>query len=374
MPEIGKNLSHYNLVGKIGKGGMGEVFRAKDQKLGRDVAIKVLPEEFARDTERVARFLPEAKLLASLNHPNIASIYGLEESEGTNFLVLELIEGETLSDRIKAGPIPVEEALKLALQIAEALEAAHEKGVIHRDLKPSNIKVTPDGKRIVFYSERNNEPGLYWKAADGTGEVEKLCSAPEPQLIPYSWSGDGKGLITNQFIEGGMSNQDVMMLSMEGDRATKPILQEKFLEIQPKISPDGRWMAYVSNESGKTEVYVRPFPDVNKGRWQVSTNGGDSPIWSPDGRELFYLNGDSVMAVSVDAESALSLGTPKLLFHGSFVGAYPVDGTPWDISPDGKRFLMIKSPQAVPPAEGAPRRINIVLNWLEDLKQKVPAR
>ncbi len=135
MPEIGQNLSHYTLAEKIGKGGMGEVFRAKDQKLSRDVAIKVLPEEFARDTERVARFRREAKLLASLNHPNIASIYGLEESEGANFLVMELIEGDTLSDRIKTGPIPVEEALKLALQIAEALEAAHEKGVIHRDLK-----------------------------------------------------------------------------------------------------------------------------------------------------------------------------------------------------------------------------------------------
>ena len=129
---------------------MGEVYQAKDRKLGRDVAIKVLPEEFAKDADRVARFQREAKLLASLNHPNIAAIYGLEESGGTNFLVLELVEGETLADRIKAGPIPVEESLKLALQIAEALEAAHEKGVIHRDLKPANIKVTPDGKVKVL--------------------------------------------------------------------------------------------------------------------------------------------------------------------------------------------------------------------------------
>jgi eukaryotic-like serine/threonine-protein kinase len=150
MPEIGQNLSHYSIVEKIGKGGMGEVYQAKDRKLGRDVAIKVLPEEFARDTDRVARFQREAKLLASLNHPNIAAIYGLEESGGTNFLVLELVEGETLADRIKAGLIPVEESLKLALQIAEALEAAHEKGVIHRDLKPANIKVTPDGKVKVL--------------------------------------------------------------------------------------------------------------------------------------------------------------------------------------------------------------------------------
>ena len=126
------------------------MYQAKDRKLGRDVAIKVLPEEFARDADRVARFQREAKLLASLNHPNIAAIYGLEESGGTNFLVLELVEGETLADRIKRGPIPVEESLKLALQIAEALEAAHEKGVIHRDLKPANIKVTPDGKVKVL--------------------------------------------------------------------------------------------------------------------------------------------------------------------------------------------------------------------------------
>jgi serine/threonine protein kinase len=127
MSMIGKSLAHYEITAEIGKGGMGEVYQAKDQKLGRDVAIKVLPEEFARDADRVARFQREAKLLASLNHPNIAAIYGLEESNGTHFLVMELIEGNTLADQIKTGPIHVEEALKLALQITEALEAAHEK-------------------------------------------------------------------------------------------------------------------------------------------------------------------------------------------------------------------------------------------------------
>jgi len=148
--STGTKLSHYEITSQIGKGGMGEVYQATDTKLGRPVAIKVLPEEFAKDTDRVARFQREAKLLASLNHPNIAAIYGLEESDGTNFLVMELVEGQTLDDRIKSGSIPVEEALKLALQIAEALEAAHEKGVIHRDLKPTNIKVTPDGKVKVL--------------------------------------------------------------------------------------------------------------------------------------------------------------------------------------------------------------------------------
>jgi serine/threonine protein kinase len=115
MSIIGKTLAHYEITSQLGKGGMGEVYRAKDQKLGRDVAIKVLPQEFAKDADRVARFQREAKLLASLNHPNIAAIHGLEEDKGTNFLVLELVEGQTLADRIKVGAIPVEESLKLAL-------------------------------------------------------------------------------------------------------------------------------------------------------------------------------------------------------------------------------------------------------------------
>ncbi len=147
---IGKTLGSYEILSPLGKGGMGEVWRARDQKLGREVAIKTLPEEFAQDEERLARFEREARLLASLNHPNIATIHGLEEDNGTRFLVLELVEGDTLADRLKHGAIPVEESLKLALQIAEALEAAHGKGVIHRDLKPANIKVTPDGKVKVL--------------------------------------------------------------------------------------------------------------------------------------------------------------------------------------------------------------------------------
>ncbi len=147
---VGKTIAHYKVLEKLGKGGMGEVWKARDQKLGREVAIKTLPEEFARDEERLARFKREAKLLASLNHPNVAAIYGLEEDNRTRFLVLELVEGETLAERLKSGPIPVEESLGLALQIAEALEAAHEKGVIHRDLKPGNIKVTPAGKVKVL--------------------------------------------------------------------------------------------------------------------------------------------------------------------------------------------------------------------------------
>jgi len=145
MPiQSGTHLGPYEIISAIGAGGMGEVYRAHDAKLGRDVAIKVLPEAFARDAERMARFQREAKVLASLDHPNIATIHGLEESGGTRALVMQLVEGPTLADRIKAGPIPVDEAVRIAKQIADALEYAHERGIIHRDLKPANVKVTPD--------------------------------------------------------------------------------------------------------------------------------------------------------------------------------------------------------------------------------------
>ena len=142
---IGSRLAHYDVTALIGEGGMGQVYRATDTQLGRDVALKILPDAFAADPDRLARFQREAQVLASLNHPNIAQIHGIEKSADTQALVLELVEGPTLADRIAKGPIPLDEALPIAKQIAEALEAAHEAGVIHRDLKPANIKVKADG-------------------------------------------------------------------------------------------------------------------------------------------------------------------------------------------------------------------------------------
>ncbi len=889
MSMIGKSLIHYEITAEIGKGGMGEVYQAKDTKLGRDVAIKVLPKEFAMDHDRVARFQREAKLLASLNHPNIAAIYGLEESEGIQFLVMELIEGDTLRDRIKSGPIPVEEALKLALQMAEALEAAHEKGVIHRDLKPANIKVTPEGKvkildfglakayagdqenlnpldsptlsaaatqqgvilgtaaymspeqargkpvdrradiwafgvvlyemltgktafsggdqadtlaavirsepewkslpanlhwrlrevlercleknakdrysgisdarvdiqkaladpsgvfvqpvstvkprkklrvgiswlaatlvlglviagvavwylktpeppeinrfyyelpegqqfsdlmytslavspngrnivystpdglflrsideldarhisgtknstepffspdgqwigfcsvdnseykkipinggapvvlcevsmnlganwnkdktivyssvatgivrvssnggtpelliepeplfiaspqilpdektllfthvkpdgecdiivqslesgerkvlfpgatprylstghivygvennlfavpfdidtldvvgspvsivqgvfrlsaqnlphyavsdtgtlvyipgpmgtesllnntlvwvdrqgneepleeesgaysnpqispdgtqvalsitvdgnediynydllrgtktrltfdkaadflpiwtpdgqRIIFCSDRSGRRSIFWKASDGTGKVEEITSVPEGSMWSYSLSRDGNTLFFVQFIDPPSGLANIGMLSMEDDdRTPKLLLHENYVERSPVISPDGRWLAYESNESGQFEIFVRPFPDVDSGgKWQVSTNGGQTPLWSPDCKELFYQSDDTVMLVSVDTDPTFRLGTPKSLFTGPYGLS--------DISPDGKRFLLMKSAVTTDDesTENTPRRINIVTNWFEELKERVP--
>ncbi len=147
---IGQTVAHYRILDKLGEGGMGEVWRAEDTKLGRQVAIKLLPDIFTADAERLARFEREARVLAAFEHPRIASIYGLEDFDGRKLLVMQVAEGETLAERIDAGPIPIEQALKISLQIAEALEAAHDKGIIHRDLKPANIKLTADGRVTVL--------------------------------------------------------------------------------------------------------------------------------------------------------------------------------------------------------------------------------
>ncbi len=181
--QPGTTLAHYEITAPLGAGGMGEVWRAHDTTLDRDVAIKVLPEAFAADAERLARFEREAKVLASLNHPNIGAIHGLEQSGDTRALVLELVEGPTLADRIAQGPIPLDEALPIAKQIAEALEAAHEAGVIHRDLKPANIKVRDDGtvKVLDFGLAKALEPEQ--SEADAANSPTRTAQATQPGII-----------------------------------------------------------------------------------------------------------------------------------------------------------------------------------------------
>ena len=595
------------------------MYRARDTKLDRDVALKVLPQAFTDDPDRLARFEREAKVLASLNHPNIGGIHGLEESEGIKALVLEYIEGPTLADRIKQGPIPVDEALPIAKQIAEALEAAHEQGVIHRDLKPANIKVredgtvkvldfglakaldttpqgdpsqsptltaaatqmgvilgtaaymspeqargkpvdkradiwsfgvvlyemltgarpfqgedvsltlasvmksdvnvtvlpaglpetlrtvlrrclekdplqrirdmgdvrlamdgafettlenvnsgagretgnfglaangslvylsgdslaaqrtlvwvdregreevigvepgdhrglrlapdgeraalvvmdgdgnedvliydlardiatrftfdpandsypvwSPDGERVVFASTREGVSSLFSKAADGTGEAERLTTSTRNQFSS-SWSSDGTTLF---FVETGpQTGLDIGILSMDDERASETLIETKFQEVYSEISPDGRWLAYQSAESGQREVYVRPFPNVDTGRWQVSRGGGLQPVWAPDGRELFYRRFDdqAMMVAPIETEPTFSPGNPAVLFEAT---NFPVPGGPrrFDIAPDGQRFLMTKQGETIS-EDATPPQINIVLNWHEELKRLVP--
>jgi len=236
---------------------------------------------------------------------------------------------------------------------------------------------TPDGQKIVFTSRRSGVLGdLYWKSANNIGDAELLVSKPEGAIGPWSFSRDGKFLATVE-ISLAPPGTDIGMLSMEGDREMKVLLQEEYWELDPQISPDGRHMAYQSDESGKGEIYVHTFPDVNVGRWKVSADGGHSPLWSPDGSELFYRNGDATMAVEVETEPTFNRGNPKTLFRGTYLSTaiLQVTSTPWDIHPNGKKFLMITTPGSTGEASegvGPQPKIIVVLNWFEELKERVP--
>ena len=238
---------------------------------------------------------------------------------------------------------------------------------------------TPDGKRIVFNSGRGGVlGGIYWKSADGIGEEELLTSNPDRYISPWSLSRDGKMLAVMELSLAPYAFY-IGMLPIEGKREMKTLLQETYWEAEPQISPDGRYIAYQSDESGKGEIYVRTFPDVNKGKWQVSSGGGGSPLWSPDGRELFYRNGDATMAVEVEIEPTFKRSNPITLFRGTYLSRslQKLVFTRWDIHPNGKKFLMIKpaaSAAAASAAASPQPKIIVVLNWLEELKQRVPIK
>ena len=245
---------------------------------------------------------------------------------------------------------------------------------------------TPDGKRILFSSRRTQSiyEGIYWKSADGIGEDELIVSKQDQAIMPWSFTSDGKILALHRYSVDPRLEVDIGMLPMEGNREMKMLLQEKHLELQPQISPDGRWMAYQSHESGKGEIFVRSFPDVTKGKWQVSTSGGNSPLWSPDGRELFYRSGDTTIAVDVETGPAFKHGNPKILFRGMYLSGtvLKIVTTPWDIHPNGKKFLMIKPPASAAGESAAGKslaaapqpKIIVVTNWFAELKQRVPLK
>jgi eukaryotic-like serine/threonine-protein kinase len=230
---------------------------------------------------------------------------------------------------------------------------------------------TPDGKRIAFQSNKEGTPNLFWQLADGSGGLERLTTS-DHNRVPISWSTDGQLLA---FIEiNPTTGYDIWVLQM-GDpsagsgqvRKARPFLQTPFNESVPRFSPDRRWLAYVSDESGRWEIYVQPFPGPG-GKWQISTDGGTEPTWNPNGRELFYRTGDKMMAVDITTQPGFAAGKPRMLFEGHYV---PTPGTNsnYDVSADGQRFLMLKASESV---GSAPTQINVVLNWFEELKQKVP--
>ena len=228
---------------------------------------------------------------------------------------------------------------------------------------------TPDGQQVVFSSGRGGEASnnIFLKAADGTGAVEALTDSSVNHW-PHAFSPDGTHLVFSEGARGG--DRDLGMLSMKDGREAVRLLATEFRETNAEISPDGRWLAYQSDASGQNEIYVRPFPGVDEGRWPISAGGGSSPLWGPDGRELFYRDGASnVVAVPLRQGPSFQPGTPELVIEGAYYQS--VFGRSYDISPDGERFLMIKSTGAANDAT-AQGRINIIFNWFEELKMRVP--
>ena len=202
---------------------------------------------------------------------------------------------------------------------------------------------------------------MSWVAADGTGEVEPIVENSSNQR-PETFSPDGTVLVFQDLSSG----RDLGMVSLEGERTSKLLLNTAFAERNVALSPDGRWMAYESNESGQFEIYVRPFPDVDDGKWQVSSEGGTWPFWAPDGRELFYRGPQDMMVVAIEAEPTLTLGRREPLFDMQPYAGRGNFSRRVAISPNGERFLMLKAP--TPPPEG----IVVVQNWFEELKRLVP--
>jgi hypothetical protein len=217
-----------------------------------------------------------------------------------------------------------------------------------------------DARRLIFFSAREQILAPFWQAADGTGPVERLVHAATP-LDQYSLSPDGKQLIAR-------SSDDIVVVPLEGERRVEPLVRTQYSERNPELSPDGRWLAYQSNESGRFEIYVRPFPRVEDGRWQISTAGGAQPLWERNGGRLYYIGPDArMMQVPIEAGANFSYGNAMPTIDASpyFLGTA---GRPFDISADGRRFLMIKDEAT----SGGGATINVVLNWTEELKRLVP--
>ncbi len=226
---------------------------------------------------------------------------------------------------------------------------------------------SPDGGRVAIGAERGGPWNVFLLPADGASGEERLTSDPASQL-PSSFSPDGRSLA---FVQASpKTKHDIWLLSLEGGHPTRPLLETPYDEAQAMISPDGCWMAYTSDESGRAEVYVRPFPGPGD-RWQVSTDGGVEPMWARDGRELFFRRGDALLSAGVEPRGrAFHTANPHRLFEGRYAPP-PLDESPaaYDVSPDGRRFAMIQRSEE----EAPPSQLQVVIHWFDELKRRVAA-
>ena len=370
---IGLTLAHYRITAALGAGGMGEVYRATDTKLGRDVAIKVLPPEVAQDPKRLERFKREAHLLAALNHPNIAAIHGLEEADEKPFLVLELIEGEDLEASLARGPIPVTEALEIAIQIAEALEEAHSKGIVHRDLKPSNVQRTPDGRVKVL------DFGIA-KARSG-GDAPSAAMLSESPTLTATGTAAGAILGTAAYMSPEQARGKpvdkrtdvwsfgVLLGEMLTGRALFPggtvadiigavLTQEPNLEALPATTPEG--VRRLLRRCLRKDLRTR-WPDIGAARLELqdalANAGNEAEVPAAVGRQVLAVRRQLtherwvwaavVVALAMAASLAIFLRTtetPEALLTAHFIFDTPAgvtldDHNPLAISPDGRSIV-----------------------------------
>jgi hypothetical protein len=378
---IGTTLAHYRITAALGAGGMGEVWRATDTRLGREVALKVLPQEFAADPDRMARFEREAKVLASLNHPNIAHLYGLENLEidekavgeglipsrdderaGINpapttvhMLVMELVEGEDLSGRIQRGPLPVDEAIVLAAILTREPD---------RDSLPA---ATPPRIRALIGRCLQRDPKMRQRdmgdARITIGEVLAgnggSVGAPAGRV-----RGDrslwllGACVLGIGLLLGWLAP---WIRSLEGDPDPRRLGQEYATEWGGDLSPDGRWLAHNSDAARRWDVYVRAL-DSSTGEVRVSTEGGFSPRWGGDARELFYVDPNGrMMAVPVLSLDPPAFGSPTALFDARLEDAADRQ---YDVFPGGERFVLNRGN-----VEGL-EPIVVVLDWAARLEKE----
>ena len=222
---------------------------------------------------------------------------------------------------------------------------------------------TPDGKRVTYASNRAEPWRLFWKPFDGSGKEELLLARETGDQQPYSWSADGKVLVYSEATPA--AQQDIWVMPI-GDRQPRPILQTSASEVDARLSPDGRWLAYASDESGRYEVYVQSYSGAG-GKWQISADGGREPVWAHNGREIFYRSGDKMMAAEVASQPAFQPATSRLLFQGPYEGTTSISPD-YDVTADDQRFLMVQRSEQ----QSSPTDFNVVLNWLEELKRLVP--
>ena len=230
---------------------------------------------------------------------------------------------------------------------------------------------SPDGQRILFTSTRTGTTHIFAKAADGTGQAERLTTSETQVRWPESWSADGQTLVVMDFVANRGADLQVMSLGTENE--PEGLIETEFNELHAEVSPDGRWIAYTSDESGQPEVYVRPFPNVEDGRWPLSRDGGHSPVWAPSGEELFFRQSTppSMMVVAVETDPTFNPGDPEVLFAAPY-RASVFRSRPWDVSREGDRFLMVKEDATLGETHAGPQMI-LVQNWFEELKRLVPS-